>query len=159
MPQSRRRAYAGLFILMTLVVLIGGIAFLIPSPTSHMGGKLNPPIQRLEAPPAESSMSNESKGAYPVKKLNSSTQSNDEFYGKIENVPFKGQTTGIVKADTNCRQVEAGLTNCIAIIIAADGTELHFNYKHDMTEQGCLSSGNKVSITLLNTGIIKVVRG
>lgn len=86
-------------------------------------------------------------------------QGEDAFYGRIENVPFQGQTTGTVKADTNCKTTDTGLTNCIGIILASDRTELHFNYTHDMSRQACLTAGDSVSITLLNNGNAKVVRG
>jgi len=86
----------------------------------------------------------------------------DAFFGSIENVPFKSSATGVVRADTNCKPVENGLTNCIAIIDSG-GTELHFNYKHRMDHssegQACLASGNNVTITLLTDGRVKVVRG
>lgn len=86
----------------------------------------------------------------------------DAFFGSIENVPFKGSATGVVRADTNCKPVENGLTNCIGIIDSG-GTELHFNYKHRMDHssegQACLASGDNVTITLLTDGRVKVVRG
>lgn len=88
-----------------------------------------------------------------------STQSEDAFYGRIENLNFEGRTTGVVKADTNCKPVQNGLTNCIGIIKAADGTEIHFNYTHNMMGQACLSPGDRVSIILLTDGTVKVVRG
>jgi len=68
-------------------------------------------------------------------------------------------TTGIVKADTNCKPVEHGLTNCIAIIAGSDGTELHFNYSHDMSGQPCLATGDHVTIELLSNGNVRVIRG
>lgn len=83
----------------------------------------------------------------------------DAFYGNIINVSFKAQTTGTVKADTNCKPVQNGLTNCIAIIDAANGTELHFNYSHDMSGQACLAQGDRVMITPLSDGTVKLVRG
>jgi len=83
----------------------------------------------------------------------------DAFYGNITNVSFRGQTTGTVKADTNCKPVQNGLTNCIAIIDAANGTELHFNYSHDMSGQACLAQGDRVTITPLSDGTVKLVRG
>lgn len=86
-------------------------------------------------------------------------QGEDAFYGKIENVPLRGQTAGIVKADTNCKTTDTGLTNCIGIIQASDGTELHFNYTHDMSKQACLTAGDAVRIALLSNGTTKVVRG
>ncbi len=98
------------------------------------------------------SPSNQTHGSQPP-------QGEDAFYGIIQNVPFQGKTTGIVKADTNCKPVEKGLTNCIGIITAADGTEVHFNYKHDMSKQECLATGQKVTITLLENGTVKVLRG
>ncbi len=87
------------------------------------------------------------------------SQAEDAFYGMIENVKFQGQTTGTVKADTNCKPVQNGLTNCIGIIIAADGTELHFNYTHNMMGQACLSPGDHITVQLLSNGAVKVVRG
>lgn len=87
------------------------------------------------------------------------TRGEDAFYGSITNVPFKSQTTGTIKADTNCKPVENGLTNCIAIVNAADGTELHFSYSHDMSKQQCLAAGDRVTLTLLSNGTVEVVRG
>jgi len=87
------------------------------------------------------------------------TRSEDAFFGSIDNVPFSGQTAGVVRADTNCKPVQNGLTNCIGIITAADGTELHFNYTHDMSNQACLAAGDHVTVMLLNDGTVKVVRG
>jgi len=83
----------------------------------------------------------------------------DAFYGSIVNVEFRSETTGVVKADTNCKPVENGLTNCIGIITAADGTELRFNYSHDMSKQPCLAPGDRVTIMTLDDGTVKVVRG
>ena len=88
-----------------------------------------------------------------------SNQAEDAFFGAINNVRFQGKITGIVKADTNCKPVQSGLTNCIAIIIAADGKELHFNYTHDMSKQECLATGNTVTIIPESDGTVKVTRG
>lgn len=82
----------------------------------------------------------------------------DAFYGTIRNVSVKDVTSGVVKADTNCKPVQNGLTNCIGIIIAADGTELHFNYTHDMSKQACLATGDSVTIIRLNDGTFKILR-
>lgn len=87
-----------------------------------------------------------------------SAQGEDVFYGTIENLSFQGQTKGTVQADTNCKPVN-GLTNCVGIIITTSGTELHFNYTHDMTNQACLSAGDLVTITQESSGNVKVVRG
>jgi hypothetical protein len=87
------------------------------------------------------------------------TRGEDAFYGSIDNVPFAGSATGVVKADTNCKPVEKGLTNCIGIITVADGAELHFNYTHDMSTQACLTAGDRVTVMLLSNGTVKVVRG
>ena len=84
---------------------------------------------------------------------------NGAALANITNVSFRGQTTGTVKADTNCKPVQNGLTNCIAIIDAANGTELHFNYSHDMSGQACLAQGDRVTITPLSDGTVKLVRG
>lgn len=83
----------------------------------------------------------------------------DAFYGSIQNISFNGQVMGTVKADTNCKPVQNGLTNCIAIINGHDGTEIDFNYSHDMSSQQCLASGDQVTITLLSNGTVKVLRG
>jgi len=83
----------------------------------------------------------------------------DAFYGSIVNVRLGGETTGVVKADTNCKPVENGLTNCIGIITAADGAEVRFNYTHDMSKQPCLAPGDQVTIIALNDGTFKVLRG
>lgn len=126
--RTRKRDHSGLLAFLILVVVLGGVAFLIASPSgSHMG------VQ--------------------------ATKAVDAFYGSITNVPFKGQTTGVVKADTNCKPVQNGLTNCIGIINAVDGTELHFNYMHDMSKQPCLATGDRVAITLLSNGTVRVTRG
>jgi len=134
MKQNRRgkkKDHSGLLGLLILVVVFAGIAFLVASPPSSSHTSVKP------------------------------TGGEDAFYGSITNVPFKGPTDGVVKADTNCKPVENGLTNCIAIIDAG-GTELHFNYKHrmDMSSEGqaCLASGDHVTITLLNDGTIKLIR-
>jgi len=82
----------------------------------------------------------------------------DAFYGTITNVSFKGSIHGVVEADTNCKPVENGLTNCIAIIDASDGTELHFNYSHDMSKQSCLALGDHVTLSLLSNETVKIVR-
>lgn len=130
LKQRRRikKDHTGLIGLLILLVVLGGLAFLIASPQgSHTGAQ--------------------------------AARGEDAFYGSITNVPFRGQTTGIVKADTNCKPVANGLTNCIGIINAEDGTELHFNYSHDMSGQACLAAGNQVTITLLSNGTVEVVRG
>jgi hypothetical protein len=135
LKQNRRikkKDHSGLLGLLILVVVFAGIAFLVASPPSGSHTSVKPAGRE------------------------------DAFYGSITNVPFKGQTDGVVRADTNCKPVENGLTNCIAIIDAG-GTELHFNYKHmmDMGSGGqtCLASGDHVTITLLSDGRVKVVRG
>lgn len=130
--RTKKRDHHGLLGLLILVVVFAGIAFLVASPPSSSHTNVKP------------------------------TGGEDAFYGSIMNVPFKGQTDGIVEADTNCKPVENGLTNCIAIIDAG-GTELHFNYKHrmDMSSEGqaCLASGDRVTITPLSDGTVKLVRG
>lgn len=130
LKQRRRikKDHTGLIGLLILLVVLGGLAFLIASPQgSHTGAQ--------------------------------AARGEDAFYGSITNVPFREQTTGIVKADTNCKPVANGLTNCIGIINAEDGTELHFNYSHDMSGQACLAAGDQVTIALLSNGTVKVVRG
>jgi hypothetical protein len=128
--RSRRKDRKGLLTLVLLVAVFGGIAFLVASPP----------------------------GSHPVTQ-NQGTLGEDVFFGSVVNVPFTGKTTGTVKADTNCKPVEQGLTSCVAIIIASDGTELHFSYTHDMSKQECLAAGNQVTIALLDDETVKVVRG
>jgi len=127
--RSRKKDRTGLLGLVILVAVFAGIAFLVASPPMPSHSNVQP------------------------------ARGEDAFYGRIDNVPLRGQTTGVVKADTNCKPVERGLTNCIGIIVAADGTELHFDYSHDMSKQACLSAGDQVTITLLSDGTVKVVRG
>jgi hypothetical protein len=86
------------------------------------------------------------------------TGNEDAFYGTMGNVFLKDVTSGVVKADTNCKPVQNGLTNCIGIIDAADGTELHFNYSHDMSKQACLAAGNNITIIPLSDGTVKIIR-
>jgi hypothetical protein len=124
----KKKDHRGLLGLLILVVVFAGIAFLVTSPPSSSHTNARPATVE------------------------------DAFYGSITNVPFKGQTDGVVRADTNCKPVENGLTNCIAIIDVGE-TELHFNYSHDMSGQACLASGDHVTITLLSDGRVKVVRG
>jgi hypothetical protein len=128
----KKRDHTGLLGLLILVVVSAGIAFLIASPPSGTHASVKP------------------AGGQGV------------FYGSITNVPFKGQMDGIVRADTNCKPVENGQTNCIAIIDAG-GTELHFNYKHLMdmgnAGQACLASGDHVTMTLQSDGTVKLIRG
>lgn len=173
MPDNKQRRYAGFLVLVILVVVAVGTAFLIPSPASHSATQLNSSAQvesTLYVKELNSSAQNEdgfniktqnssartAEESY-AKAQNSTAQNEDAFYGSIKNVPFKGQTTGIVKADTNCKQVKNGLTNCIAIITTSNGT-IHFNYEHDMTRQSCLEEGERVTITLLSKATVKVVR-
>jgi len=140
--RTTKKDRSGLLALLLLVAVFGGIAFIVASPpASHSG------IQDQGSTLAQRSQSGGSR-----------TQTEDAFFGSIENVRFTGQTDGLVKADTNCKPVENGLTNCIAIITGADGTELHFNYTHDMSNQACLGPGDQVTITLLNNGTVKVLR-
>lgn len=133
--RQKKNGHSGLLALTILVVVFAGIAFLVASPpTSHSGAQSTASV----AQPA---------------------RGEDAFYGNVGNVPFTGQTTGVVKADTNCKPVQNGLTNCVGIIIAADGTELHFDYTHDMSNQACLAAGDRVVIMLLGDGTVKVARG
>jgi hypothetical protein len=125
-----RRNRNGVLAFVLLVAVFGGIAFLVASP------------------PASHSVTQ-----------NQRTLAEDAFYGSIVNVPFTGTTTGTVKADTNCKPVEQGLTNCVALITANDGTELHFSYTHDMSKQECLAAGDHARIALLDNGTVKVIRG
>jgi hypothetical protein len=98
--RTQRKGHGGLLALVVLVAIFAGIAFLIASPP----------------------------GSHTSAHDHHANRGEDAFYGSIANVPFNGQTTGIVKADTNCKPVENGLTNCIAIINATDGTQIDFNY-------------------------------
>jgi len=86
------------------------------------------------------------------------TGKEDAFYGTIRNVSLKDVARGVVKADTNCKPVENGLTNCIGIIDLADGNQLHFNYSHDMSKQACLAAGDNVTIIPLSNGTFKITR-
>ena len=129
--RTQRKSHGGLLALVVLVVVFAGVAFLIASPSGpHTSAPDEHHLNRGE----------------------------DAFYGSIANVPFNGQSTGVVKADTNCKPVENGLTNCIAIINATDSTELDFNYSHDMSKQACLAKGDNVVISLLSSGTVKVLR-
>jgi len=140
MRQDKRRlkkknSHSGVLALTILVVVFVGLAFLVASP-----------------PSTHSAVQSIAPAGQP-------TPGEDAFYGSIDDPPFAGQTTGVVKADTNCKPVEKGLTNCIGIITAADGAELHFNYTHDMSTQPCLTAGDQVTVMLLSDGTVKVVRG
>lgn len=138
--RGRKKHPTGLLAFLLLIAVFVGIAFLVASPpASHSSvqtARFNDQSQSIRSP----------------------TQAEDAFFGSVLNVLFTDSTTGLVKADTNCKPVEDGLTNCTAII-AADGAELHFNYSHDMSKQECLGSGDQVAITLLANGTVKVVRG
>jgi len=133
--KGTKRSHSGLYGLVILVAVFAWLAFLVTSPPAS-----HPAVQSTGA-------------ALQV--------GQDAFYGSIADLPsgHKDQIQGTVKADTNCKPVESGLTNCIGIITAADGTELHFNYTHDMSKQACLSPGDQVTIMLLNDGTVKVLRG
>jgi hypothetical protein len=122
-----------------LLAISGGIAFLVSSPMPLHSG-----VQ-----PSVPSTNDSSQ----------SVSTGDAFFGSIVNAHLAGSTKGIVKADTNCKPVEHGLTNCIAIITGSDGTELHFNYTHDMSNQACLAAGDHVTIELLGDGNVEVIRG
>jgi len=121
-----------------LLAILGGIAFLVSSPA---------PLHSNVQPSVPSN-----DGSRLV-----STE--DAFFGSIVETQLTGSTKGVVKADTNCKPVEHGLTNCIAIITGSDGTELHFNYTHDMSGQPCLAAGDHVRIESLGDGNVKVIRG
>jgi len=137
--RTRKKSHNGILALALLVAISAGIAFLVSSPMpSHSG-----------AQPSAASAS-----PSPQPRL-----AEDAFLGSIINAQLTRSTTGIVQADTNCKPVEHGLTNCIAIITGSDGTELHFNYSHDMSGQACLATGDHVTIELLSNGNVKVVRG
>lgn len=126
--RNRKTKHSGLLVLLVLVAVFAGVAFLVASPpASHPNAQLAP----VE----------------------------DAFYGSVVNAPFRGEMTGVVEADTNCKPVENGLTNCVAIMTATSGAELHFNYTHDMSKQPCLAAGDQVTMMLLNDGTVKVVRG
>ncbi len=142
--RSGKRDLTGVVGLVVLVAVFVGIAFLVASPSSH------PSVQTGEV---SSRFTEATRTEVQISPLE------DAFYGKIVNAAFDGQTTGVVQADTNCKGVGSGLTNCLAIIITANGTEVHFDYTHDMSRQPCLASGDSVSITLLSDGTVKVVRG
>jgi len=133
-PRQKKNDHSGVLGLIILVVVFAGLAFLVASPpTTHSTVQSTAPVGQP-------------------------TRGEDAFYGSIANVPFAGSITGVVRADTNCKPVQNGLTNCIGIIIAADGTELDFNYTHDMSTQACLTTGDEVTIMLLSDGTVKVVR-
>ena len=136
---KKQKGHGGVLALVLLVAIFGGIAFLVSSPM--------PPHSRVQP-----SVPSASQGSQSV-----STE--DAFFGSIVNAQSTGNAIGIVKADTNCKPVEHGLTNCIAIITGSDGAELHFNYSHDMSNQSCLATGDHVTIELLGDGNVKVIRG
>lgn len=135
--KATKKGHPGLYALIILVVVFAWLAFLVTSPpASH--------------PTAQSSRT-----------ATQSAPAQDAFYGSIVDLPLghRNLIKGTVKADTNCKPVENGLTNCIGIITTADGTELHFNYTHDMSAQECLSPGDRVTIILLSDRTVKVIRG
>jgi len=145
--KSAKKGHSGLFALIILVMVFAWLAFVVTSPpASHSPAQSTGTVRS----PVESTGTT----IQPV-------QGQDAFYGSIADLPasHKQETTGIVKADTNCKPVENGLTNCIGIITAADGRELHFNYTHDMSRQECLSPGDRVTIIVLSDATVKVVRG
>jgi hypothetical protein len=135
--KATKKGHSGLYGLIILVVAFAWLAFLVTSPSSS-----HPTIQSTRT-------------------TSQSAQGQDVFYGSIADLPLghKDQLQGTVKADTNCKPVKNGLTNCIGIITAADGTELHFNYTHDMSTQECLSPGDRVTIIVLSDRTVKVIRG
>ena len=133
--RTARKGHSGLLALVVLVAVFGGIAFLVASPMSSHSGVPS--------------------GSQDPK----SVLAEDAFYGSIVNTQFTESMRGIVKADTNCKPVERGLTNCIAIIMGPDQTEFHFNYSHNMSNQSCLAAGDHVTIELLGDGNVEVIRG
>ena len=144
----RKESRTGFLGLVVLVVLFVGIAFLIATPpSSHTASQKTKYESAVRATTSPSFSEKQTLRA------------EDAFYGSITNISFGGQTTGVVEADTNCKSVPNGLTNCLAIIRATDGSEIDFNYSHDMSKQPCLAAGNQVTITLLNDGTVKIIRG
>ncbi len=145
----RKESRTGFLGLVVLVVLFVGIAFLIATPpSSHTASQKTKYESAVQGSTTSPSFSEKQ-----------TLRAEDAFYGSITNISFGGQTTGVVEADTNCKSVPNGLTNCLAIIRAADGSEIDFNYSHDMSKQPCLAAGNQVTITLLNDGTVKIIRG
>jgi len=135
--KASKKGHSGLYALIILAVVFAWLAFLVTSPPAS-----HPTVQ-------------------PTRTTSQSAQGQDAFYGSIADLPLghKYRIQGTVKADTNCKPVENGLTNCIGIITAADGAELHFNYTHDMSTQECLSPGDRVTIIVLGDRTVKVIRG
>ncbi len=156
--RMKKKDHSGLLGIIILVVVFGAIAFLITSPpSSHITGQTT----RYEKAGQTTRYEDTLYGAITSASLNAqeTLQREDAFYGSIVNVNLKGQTTGVVEADTNCKMVANGLTNCLAIIRAADGSEIDFNYSHDMSKQPCLAAGDNVTIALLSDGTVKILRG
>jgi len=137
--RTAKKGHGGILAFLLLLAIFGGIAFLVSSPM---------PLHSDVQPSVPST----NDGSQPV-------STGDAFFGSIVNAHLAGSTGGIVQADTNCKPVEHGLTNCIAIITGSDGTELHFNYTHDMSNQACLAAGDHVTIELLGDGNVEVIRG
>lgn len=70
----------------------------------------------------------------------------DVFYGYMKDTQLTGEVLGEVLADKDCKRNALGLTNCTAEINGYDGKFYRFNYEHDMSNQPCLSLGDKVKI-------------
>lgn len=84
----------------------------------------------------------------------------DVFEGSIINTDFDGEATGVVLADTDCKQTGGPMIlTCTAIISEESGMEIHFKYTHDMGEEPCLSSGEEVRINAQTDGTATVTRG
>lgn len=81
----------------------------------------------------------------------------DHFSGTILNQDFQGKLSGVVRADTNCTPTGASNLTCTAIIDTEVGT-LQFKYTHNMAQEPCLTTNDKVTLEYRDSGITQVTR-
>lgn len=81
----------------------------------------------------------------------------DYFRGTILNQDFQGKLSGVVRADTNCTPTGVSNLTCTAIIDTEVGT-LQFKYTHNMAQEPCLTTNDKVTLEYRGSGITQVTR-
>lgn len=83
----------------------------------------------------------------------------DVFEGIITNLKLEpGFLEGTGVYDRTCKMIENGLSQCDAGIQTEKGL-LNFNYKHNMNIQGCIDSGQKLKVEILDSnGKARVTR-
>lgn len=82
------------------------------------------------------------------------------FYGGLLEGQLSGSVKAVILADTDCKMVKQliePITECTAIIQVDDGDILRFDYRHNMSKQPRLASGEPVAIEKIGE-VVRVTR-